>query len=75
MRLQALLPEEAIRRMKRRNTKEVTWTLSEVTIRWRYIDGKNARNWDGSRAPNPNTTALELMVWRKDQHPRFTNYW
>ena len=51
--------EEAVKRMDRRNKKEITWTLSDRIIRYRYIDGLNARNWDGSLAPNPGTTALE----------------
>ena len=67
--------DEAIARMKRRNKQSVTWTFPCVTIRWRYIDGRSARNWDGSPDPNPGCTALERMVWREDSAPRYSNYW
>lgn len=66
---------EAIARMKRRNKNSVTWTLCGVTVRWRYIDGRNARNWDGSPAPNPGCTALERMVWRQGETARYSNWW
>jgi hypothetical protein len=68
-------PGQAIARMKRRNKRDVTWTLQDVTVRWRYIDGAHARNWDGSPAPNPGCTALERVVHREGSLPRYTNYW
>jgi hypothetical protein len=67
--------EEAVARMRRRNKTEITWTFPDVTVRWRYIDGRYARNWDGSLAPNPNCIALEKMVWREGSAPRYSNYW
>lgn len=67
--------DEAINRMTRRNKTEVAWTFPDVTVRWRYIDGRSARNWDGSPAPNPGCAALEKIVWREGSASRFTNYW
>lgn len=70
---------EAINRMNRRNKSRVTWTLKiygeGLTVRWQYIDGRSAKNWDGSSAPNPGCKCLERMVWREGSVPRYGNYW
>lgn len=66
---------EALIRMARRNRHYVRWSLKDTTIECRWIDGKDARNWDGSPAPNPGEVALQIMTRRKFSPPRYTNYW
>ncbi len=73
-----MTPEEAIKRMKRRNTNCVRWSKGDVTIEYRYIPATAARNWDGSSAGSgndPNQTILQRMTWETGCNPRFSNYW
>lgn len=67
--------DEAISRMQRRQKHYVCWTLKDTQIEWRYIDGKDARNYYGDPAPNPGEVALQLKVWKRFESPRYTNYW
>lgn len=71
----ALDRDEAISRMQRRQKDYVCWTLGDTRIEWSYIDGKDARNYYGTLAPNPGKVALQRKVWKKFESPRYTNYW
>lgn len=74
----ALYAGEAIKRMSRRSSKSVSWTLKGMTVEWRYIPATAARNWDGSSAgseEDPNRIILQQKVWRDGSNPRFTNWW
>jgi len=70
--------QEAIERMKRRDTRSIQWTLKSRQIRFRYIQSTAARNWDGTGAGagnDPSAIILEKTVWVAGQPPRYTNWW
>lgn len=69
---------EALKRMQKRGSKSVQWTLSRATIRFSKISATSARNWDGSPAgqgQDPSRMILEKMYWAVGETPRYTNWW
>lgn len=71
-------PKEATKRMSRRNTQCVSWTLNGVTVEWKRIPATMARNWDGSLAGagnDPNQVILQRMTWHDDRMPTYSNWW
>ena len=74
----ALNKEVAVKRMSKRKTNSISWTLALLTVRWEYISAISARNWEGAGAldgQDPSKTILQLIVWRDGSHPRYTNFW
>lgn len=74
----ALNRSEATKRMARRDKQAIRWTLADMTVEWKYIEARQARNYDGSHAGNdstPNAVVLQQMVWREGSTPRYTNHW
>jgi hypothetical protein len=64
----ALDKNEAIKRMKKRHTKTIRWTLKDITVEWLLIPATEAKNWDGSPAGQgnkPHQEILSRMVWKE----------
>lgn len=70
--------DEAVARMKKRNTSKISWTLKNVRIEWEYIPATNVRNYDGTYAGsgnNPEQKVLQCLIQREGRMPTYTNFW
>jgi hypothetical protein len=50
-------------------------TNPEGTIEWSWVPGKEARNYDGSPAPNPDREWVLQKKAHINGKNRFTNFW
>lgn len=70
--------QEALRRMDRRNSDRVTWTLKDITVEYAKIPASQARNWDGTPAGtsgDPNKVIIQKKTVIFGRDPRYTNWW
>jgi hypothetical protein len=80
----ALDKQEAIKRMTRRGTQKVSWTLPGIEVEWSYIPATAVRNYDGTPAGSgndPSRVVLQQVVYREcgaedaKNGTSYTNHW
>jgi enterochelin esterase-like enzyme len=66
-------PKEAIKRMEKKGTDSVSWKLKSMTVEWKWVLSKYARNNDGSISGDESgKMVLQQMVWRHGSSPYYS---
>lgn len=71
-------PIKAVQRMRQSSTTKLVFQTDFELIEWEFIPVSQARDYDGTFAgwdDRPNETVLQLMIWRNNETPRYTNFW